>query len=254
MRFTQRLYAALAQAFPHEFKLLYGADMVQLGEDIVQDIAKENGISGLLRLVADLAFRIPIEYLSEMRRDLIYALRTLAKSRGFAAVGILSLGLGIGVAAVSVSEILNLILRDAPGVRAPDRLMMVNNVSYPYTEHYRDQHDLFAGVAAFQTAVPYNVSLGDQADAKAERVFGHLVSPEYFPVIGLTAARGRVFSPDVDRPGSAPLVFISDRFWRERLNSDPHVVGRTIRVNGQTATIVGVGPKDFLGAMPFIPA
>jgi len=254
MRFAMRLYRALARAFPHEFKMIYGADLVQLGEDIVQDIAKEHGVSGLFRLVADLAIRVPIEYLSEMRRDLIYAVRSLAKSRGFAAVGIVSLGLGMGVAAVGVSESLNLILRDTPGARDADKLVMVPSVSYPYVERYRDQHDLFAGAAAFQASVPYNVSLGDRAGTKAERVFGHLVSPEYLSVLGVTPARGRVFSPDADKPGSAPVVFISDRFWREHMNSDPFAVGRTMRVNGQTAAIVGIGPKDFLGVMPVIPA
>ena len=254
MKFMMRLYRALARAFPHEFQVVYGADVIQLGEDIVQDIAKQNGFSGLFRLVADLAIRVPAEYLSEMRRDLIYALRALAKSRGFAAVGILSLGLGISVAAVGVSEVLNLILRDAPGARDADKLVIVAAVSYPYVEHYRDQHDLFAGGAAFQTPVPYNIALGDAAAAKADRVFGQLVSPEYFSVVGLSAARGRVFSPEVDQPGSAPVAFISDRFWRERLHADPDAVGRTMRVNGQTATIVGIGPRDFLGVMPFIPA
>jgi macrolide transport system ATP-binding/permease protein len=253
MNFALRLYRALARAFPHEFKLVYGADIMQLGEDIVPDIAKENGFTGLFRLVADLAIRIPVEYLSEMRRDLIYALRTLSRSRGFAAVGIVSLGLGIGVTAVSVSEVLNLILRDAPGARDPDALVMVNGVSCPYIDRYRDQHDLFTGAAAFQMAVPYNLSLGDTG-AKAGRVFGHLVSPEYFSVMGVRAAQGRVFSPAVDKPGTAPVAFISDRFWRERLHSDPLAVGRTIRINGQTATIVGIGPKDFLGALPFVPA
>src|SRR5437899_5937672 len=190
MKFAMWLYRRLARAFPHEFKILYSDDIVQLGEDIVQDIAKRNGISGLFRLVADLAIRVPIEYLSEMRRDFIYAVRTLAKSRGFAAVGIISLGLGIGVAVVAVSEMLNLILRDAPGVRDAESLVMVNGVSFPYMEHYRDQHDLFANGAAFQAAIPYNVSLrsaaGDAKASKAERVFGQLVSPEYFSVIGLS--------------------------------------------------------------------
>jgi predicted permease len=254
MRFALWLYKRLARGFPHEFQVIYGTDVVQLGEDIVEDIANRNGFMGLFSLVADLAIRVPMEYLSEMRRDLIYAVRTLVKSPGFVAVGVVSLGLGIGVTAVAASEMLNLILRDAPGAKEPDQLVMVSGVSYPYMEHYRDEHGLFAGVAAFQTPVPYNISLGDAASAKPERIFGQLVSPEYFSVMGVSAARGRVFSPDVDKPGSAPVVFISDRFWRERLNSDPSTVGRTIRVNGQSAAIVGIGPMNFLGAMPFIAA
>ena len=102
-------------------------------------------------------------------------------------------------------------------------------------------------------AIPYNISLGGGLNAKAERLFGQIVSPEYFPVLGVSAARGRVFAPDTDKPGAAPVVVISDRFWREHMNADPAAVGQTMRVNGQTATIVGIGPKDFLGALPFIP-
>ena len=158
------------------------------------------------------------------------------------------------MSAVSASEMLNLVLRDAPGVRNPDGLVMADSISYPYIEHYRQEHGLFAGAAAFQTGVPYNVALGDGLDAKAERVFGQLVSPEYFSVLGVTAARGREFRADLDKPGEPPMVVISDRFWRERLNSDPAAVGRTMRVNGQMATIIGIGPRDFLGAVPIIPA
>ena len=154
MSFALRLYRALARAFPHEFQMAYGADVIQLGEDIVEDVARQNGFLGLFRLIADLAIRIPMEYLSELRQDLIYAVRTLRKARGFAAVGILSLGLGIGMSAVAVSEALDTILSDAPGVREPNRVIMVNHVSYPYVERYRDQHDLFAGATAFQMAVP----------------------------------------------------------------------------------------------------
>jgi hypothetical protein len=138
MSVAMRLYSALARAFPYEFKVIYGADMIQLKEDMVQDIAREHGFVGLFRLVADLAIRLPIEYLSEIRRDFICALRTLAKSRGFAAVGIISLALGMGVAAVSVREVLNLILHNAPGARDADNLVLVGGVSYPYFEHYRD--------------------------------------------------------------------------------------------------------------------
>ena len=120
MNFALRMYRWLAHAFPHEFKVIYGADVIQLGEDVVEDISKRHGVAGLFRLIADIAVRVPIEYLSEMRRDLVYAVRTLIKARGFAAVGIISLGLGIGVSAVAVSEFLNLILRDMPGAQDPE--------------------------------------------------------------------------------------------------------------------------------------
>jgi hypothetical protein len=65
MNFALRIYLRLAEAFPHEFKLVYGTEVMQLGEDAVQEIAKQNGIAGLIRLIADIAIRVPMEYLSE---------------------------------------------------------------------------------------------------------------------------------------------------------------------------------------------
>jgi len=251
-----RIYRRLAYAFPHEFQIVYGADVLQLGEDAIDDIWAQHGVLGLIRLLADIAIRLPIEYLAEMRQDLAYARRMLAKSPAFAVIGILSLGLGIGIVTASVSEFFNLILRDAPGIKDPNRLVMAVGVSYPYFEHYRDQRKLFSAAAVYQGPVPFNVSINSPAAAgtKAERVFGHVVSPEYFSLLGVHAARGRTFDPVIDRPGSPPVVFLSDRFWRNRMDADPNAVGRPIHVNGQTATIVGIGPKDFLGAIPVSPA
>ncbi len=86
-------------------------------------------------------------------------------------------------------------------------------------------------------------------NAKPERVFGQLVSPDYFSVLGVQPQRGRVLSPELDKPGDAPVVVISDRFWRNRLNSSPNALGQILRLNGQIATIVGITPKNFNGAL-----
>ncbi len=255
MNFALRIYRRLAEAFPHEFKLIYGTDVIQLGEDVVEEIAREHGIAGLFRLIADIAVRVPIEYLSEMRRDMAYAIRALIKSPGFALVGIISLGLGMGVTTSVFSTLRSMIFRDLPAVPNPDQLVIsANPVSYYYVDKFREQRGLLAGAAAFQNGVPFNVGFEGAANAKPERVFGHLVSPEYFSVLGVGAQRGRVISTGVDKPGDAPVVVISDRFWRNRLNSDPDAVGRTLRLNGQTATIVGITPKGFNGAMAMVPA
>src|SRR5579864_48532 len=170
---TMWMYRRLAYAFPHEFQMIYGGDMIRLGQDALEDIWREHGFLGLIRLLADIPMRVPVEYLSEMRRDVAYALRTLAKSRGFAAVGIISLGLGMGVTATIVSEFANLILRDTPGARDPDQLVMVQGASYPYFEHYRDQRDLFISAAVFLGPTPFNVSFRGGANVKADRIFGH---------------------------------------------------------------------------------
>ncbi len=252
--FALRIYRRLAEAFPHEFKMLYGMDVIALGEDMVQEIAEQHGVPGLFRLIFDIAIRVPIEYLSEMRRDMAYAIRALLKSPGFALVGILSLALGIGVATSVYSTVSGMVFHELPVVLNPAELQMAVLPSpYPYIDRYREQTSVFAGVAAFKNGVPFNVVL-EGSGAKPERVFGHLVSPDYFLVMGVGAQRGRVFSPATEKQGEAPVVVISDRFWRSRMNAAPDAVGRTLRLNGQSATIVGITPKDFHGEMAFLPA
>ena len=233
IRFCLAVYRRLARAFPHEFQMVYGAEVVQLSEDAIEEIAKTNGAFGLVRLVADLAWRVPVEYCTEIKQDLIYALRMLLKSPGVAVAAVLSLGLGIGVPAVGFSEINALLLRDMPGAKDPKRLLAVeHSTSYVHFERYRDHRELFSGVTAYVGSLPFKF--------EHERVFGHLVSPEYFDVIGFHLP--------------ADGVVISERFWRERLNSAPDTVGKSVRLNEHLVTISGVAPKDFLGAMPVMPA
>jgi predicted permease len=255
MKFAWRIYRRLAQAFPHEFKLAYGPEVTQLGQDVVEDIAKRHGVAGLIRLIADIAIRVPLEYLSEMRGDMRYGLRALIKSPGFALVGIISMGLGIGLSTNVYSSKWALLFRDLPAAANAQRLVMPQNpVSYYYIEQYREEKSLFAGVAAFKTGVPFNVTVQGNMNVKPERVFGQLVSPDYFSVLGVLPQRGRVLSAGLDRSGDAPAVVISDRFWRNRLNSSPDAVGQTLRINGQIAIIVGITPKNFTGALGMNPA
>ena len=255
MNFALRIYRRLAQAFPHEFKLAYGTEVTQLGEDVVEEIAKRNGAAGLIRLIADIAIRVPMEYLSEMRGDMRYAMRALIKSPGFALVGILSMGIGIGLSTNVYSTKWEFVFRELPGAANAKKLVMPQKpVSYYYIEQFREQKDLFAGAAAFQTGVPFNVTLQGNLSAKPERVFGQLVSADYFSVMGVSPQQGRVFSPELDRAGDAPVVVISDRFWRTRLNASPNAVGQVLRLNGQMATIVGITPENFNGALAVNPS
>ena len=262
MSFAWRIYRRLAQAFPHEFKLAYGRDMMQLGEEVVEETAKRQGAAGLIRVIADIAMRVPLEYLSEMRGDMRYAWRALVKSPGFALVGIISMGLGIGLTTNVYSSKWTMLLRELPGAANAKNLVMLQQwadgdlapVSYYYVEQFREQKSLFAGVAAFETGIPFNVTFQGNLNAKPERVFGQLVSTDYFSVLGVQAQRGRVLNAAVDKPGDAPVVVISDRFWRNRLNGSPNAIGQILRLNGQLATIVGITPKDFNGALGINPS
>jgi predicted permease len=261
MSLARRIYRRLAQAFPHEFKLVYGPDVIELGQDMEEEIRRRQGAAGLIRLIADIAIRVPVEYLSELRGDMRYAWRALVKSPGFALVGIISMGLGIGLTTNVYSSKWEVMFHELPAANAKRLVMFQEStsddlarVSYYYIEQYREQKSLFAGVAALQTGIPFNVALAGDRSAKPQRVFGQLVSPDYFSVLGVPPQRGRVLSAVLDKPGNAPVVVISDRFWRNRLNSSPDAIGQTLRLNGQLATIIGITPKDFLGALAINPS
>jgi macrolide transport system ATP-binding/permease protein len=254
MNFALRIYLRLAHAFPHEFKLAYGSEVMLTGEDVVHDIAKRHGAMGLLPLIVDIAFRLPLEYLEEMRADMRYALRGLRRSPGFALVGIVSMGIGMGLTTQIYSSRWQLITRELPAANAQRAVMPEKPVSYYYIEQFREEKKLFTGVAAIQNGVPFNLTSESAGNAKPVRIFGQLVSPDYFSVLGVDAQRGRVLDPTLDKPGGATVVVVSDRFWRTRLNSAPDAIGRTIRLNGQPATIVGITPRNFNGALPITPS
>ncbi|MGD0669042.1 MAG: ADOP family duplicated permease [Bryobacteraceae bacterium] len=248
------LYRRLASAYPHEFRMLYGGDLDRLGEDAIPEVSRRYGLLGLLRLLADISIRLPATYFTEIRQDTVYALRKLAQSPGFTAVAVLSLAIGIGMCCVALSESQS-IAGPPPGVRDPAALVTIRGqVSYPYFERYRDQHQAVANATAFLGLVPFAVAFTGDKHTRAERIYGHLVSPEYFTTLGVTPAAGRFFAPETEKPGMPPVVVISDRFWRKHLGADPLAVGRTLRLNGSMATIVGIGPKDFLGIWPANPA
>ncbi|MBZ5580566.1 MAG: ABC transporter permease [Acidobacteriia bacterium] len=193
--------------------------------------------------------------LFDLWRDVVYALRMLARAPGFTAVGVLSLTLGIGVCSVFYSEINSLVLRPLPAARNPEALVALETLSsYPYFERYREQSGVAVSTSAFAGPVPFSLALDASAGGKTARVFGHLVSPEYFATVGVEPAMGRFFRADSEKEGTAPVAVISDRLWRARLNADPHVVGQVLRLNGKSVTVIGVAPKDFLGVFPMAPA
>jgi len=241
-----RLYRALAAAFPYEFKNAYGDEMAQDAEDAIEEIWRRHGVLGLTRLMLDIALRLPVEHLAELRQDVRYGLRMLARSPGFTAVALISLSLGICIATCAYSE-LHGMSRDLPGVPNPDELVAVQTPSsYPAYQRYRALNGLFSATFAYVAPVPFGVSSG----GRSERTWGQLVTPSYFSTLGVQPSLGRFFDQTYEQPGRAPAVVISGRYWREHLGSDPAIVGKSLRINGYPAAIIGVGPKDFLGASP----
>ncbi|HEY0321333.1 MAG TPA: ABC transporter permease [Pyrinomonadaceae bacterium] len=191
--------------------------------------------------------------MSNIWRDVRYGVRMLWKSPGFTAIAILSLALGIGANTAIFSLVNTVLLRPLPVAR-PEQLVEVYGTlhngadytlqSYPNYKEYRDRAgDAFEGMIAYRFA-PISMS---HAGA-SERVWGYLVSGNYFDVLGVRPLMGRGFTPEEDRtPGAFPVAVMSYGCWQRRFGADPNIVGKSVSLNGRSFTIVGVASKDFNG-------
>ena len=190
-------------------------------------------------------------------QDLRYATRLLIRSPLFTLTAALSLAIGIGATTTIFTVANGLLLRAAVGVADPDRLVDIVRIrknggpgidpmSYPDFEEVRKRTATVQGVYGYQLQLQpasFRVS-----DAGAERVYPGVVTPNYFQVLGVGAAAGRVLEPaDSEEAGGSPIVVLSHRFWSRRFNADPTVVGRRVYLNGYPLTIVGVVRSGFLG-------
>lgn len=191
--------------------------------------------------------------MGSLLRDLKFSARSLLKHRGFTAIAVITLAIGIGATTTIFSVVNGLLLRPLPGVSKSDRLVDVyateangssfHTFSYPDYLYYREQNKVFDGLMAY-TGVPINLNAG----AQPERIFGIIASGNYFDVLGTRPALGRFFLPEEDQtPGTHPVVVISYDLWRRRFAADPALIGKTIALNGHSFSVVGVAPEGFRG-------
>jgi predicted permease len=196
-----------------------------------------------------------VEWIMAVLRDVHYAVRTLRNNPGFTAVAVLSLALGIGVNTALFSVVDAVMLKSLP-VGEPERLVVIDRVnpsgnrdsfSYPLFEEIRDRVPVFSGVfAALHGTDRVEVILpGARSIVEADLRF---VSTGYFEVLQVRPAIGHLLTlEDHQRAASAPVVVISHRFWKNRLNQDPAIVGETLTIGRQLFTVAGVGPMEFFG-------
>ena len=189
-------------------------------------------------------------------RDIRYAFRTLLQNRIFASITILTLALGIG-ANTAIFSLLNSLIRPL-NVPEPDRLVRIYSgplatsyeMSYPNYVDLRGSAQSFSKLAVYSSPQPMSLSsMGSESTVPSERVWGTVVSRNYFDALGVSTALGRIFTADEDRtPGARPVVVISHRLWTQRFYADPGIIGRTIKLNGNPFEIIGVAPDRMLRA------
>jgi len=180
-------------------------------------------------------------------KDFHYAVRTLLRSPTFTTVAVLSLALGIGANSALFSVMDALILRMLPVKNAEELVKFRSSVSFPAYLKFRDNNKTLSGLFAYNGNL-FSISMGQEP----EQVVGFMVSGNYFSVLGVKAAAGRLFSPDDDRvPGTGgaqgPVAVISYQYWDRRFSRDASILGKSAVVNGVPVTIVGVTAPDFYG-------
>jgi predicted permease len=209
--------------------------------------------------------------MTTLMQDLKYGIRMLLKSPGFTAVVVLSLGLGIGANTAIFTLIDAVMLKTLP-VEKPEQLALFFDgsdegtrisrggmgtgerwryYSCPLYEYLRDHNQFFQGICAFRLGEDrLSVSVeGARASSaqSAQKAIGHLVSGNYFSVLGVNVILGRTLSPEDDRPGARPAAVISYGYWKSEFGGDESVVGKVADLNGTPFTIVGVTPPEFFG-------
>jgi putative ABC transport system permease protein len=183
-------------------------------------------------------------------QDLRYACRTLLKNPGFAALTIICLALGVGVNSTIFSVVDTVAIRPLPFRDAHELVSLrtthqangidAGGVSFLDVRDWRERTRAFADIATF-TGRSLTLSDGDEP----ERFSGATVTWNMFPMLGVQPILGRQFRADEDTPGGPRVVLLSHGVWQRRYGGDPDIVGRTITVNGDAHTVVGVMPPKF---------
>ena len=246
MRALERLYARLLYLYPPDLRRTHAADMRQCARAAIA----RRGLAAVPGLVADLLVSVPREWahrvngpsMNGIGPDMTYAVRLLSRSPGFTVASILTLALGIG-ANTAVFSLADATLIHPFSVVDPSRLVVFKWTSaYPDYRDYVKRTDLFSGVAGMSTT-----RLNAAIDNTSELVDAAFVSGNYFGVMGVPAAVGRVFA-DRDDERNGPLIGVLDHaWWRGRFGADRDIAGKTVRLNGQEVTIVGVSRAGFRG-------
>ncbi len=197
----------------------------------------------------DIRQSMPLRWLSDLRTDVAYALKSLRHSPGFTTFAVIALGIGIGANATAFGFVDPVAFKKL-SVRDPDRLVAIystqgsgtlGNIPYARFEELRRNIPAFEDAAGF---IEHSVTV--TAGKTSSLVYSVHTSDNYFSVLGVTAERGRVY-----RTGDTSRVVVGYRYWTNSLNSDSRIIGRSIFLDGVPFTIAGVAPENFHGTRLF---
>lgn len=191
--------------------------------------------------------------MQSLLQDIRYGWRMLAKTPGLTAVVAITLALGIGANALIFSLVNGFILRPLP-VPNPGQIAVLAasqkaDLTLAYTFSYSEFLDFRQQAGPFAELFGYTLGLrGFSADNRADQVLGAFITGNYFSALGVKPALGRLIRSDEEnQPGEQPVIVLGYSYWQKRFGGNPAVIGKQVRVDGQSASIIGVAPREFSG-------
>ncbi len=195
-------------------------------------------------------------WLEDLGKDMRFGLRMLGENTGFTAIAILTIALGIGASTTVFSWISTVLLNPLPGASQPERVVALEEIApngdskrASYLD-FRDFRDNLKQIQSMTVAREMAFAVGNETNI--QRIWGELVSGNYFDMLGVKPEAGRFFSiaEQDDAPNAHPVAVISHEYWTSRYHSDPSAIGAILRINRRAVTIIGVAPESFHGSMP----
>jgi predicted permease len=243
------LYALLLRLFPKSFRLEYGEEMRRMFASRYAQADDLSSFVGLwLETLLDIVPNAVMAHLDILRQDLTFTFRTLLRTPGFTLTAIVVAALGIGATTAAFSVTDRVLYRELPFVDS-EKLVSLYQAEPGYSRfepgpaHFRDWREMntvFEDLAASATT-----SMNLIADGEPSRVSGAWMTSNMFSVLGVAPQVGRVFAPEEDVEGAPGTVILSYGLWVEAFDGTAAAIGRKIRLDEETYTVIGVMPRTF---------
>jgi putative ABC transport system permease protein len=248
---SHRIFRALMRILPFDFRTNYGPEMEGVFREQRRDVEERGGPWDFLKLWAETfagIFRTaPREHYEILKHDCAYAFRMMARNKGFTAVAVLTLALGIGANTAIFSVVHAVLLRPLPYQQGQQLVFIREQAlkanlddirfSVPEISDFRAQNRTLSGLVEY-----HGMSFTLFGHGGPERVNTGVVSANYFDLFGVKPLLGRTFLEADDRPGAPPVLILSYEYWKNSFGADPSIIGKTFEMNDKVHTVVGVLP------------
>jgi len=248
---SQKLFQLLLRAFPFDFRTNYEDEMAGLFQEQQREAAQEGGVMNFLKLWAETISGIfrtaPREHWDIFRQDCAYAFRMMRSNKGFTAIAVLTLALGIGANTAIFSVVHSVLIRPLPYqqgqqlifIRQQAKKVNIDDMgwSVPEIMDFRAQNQTLSSLVEYHVMSFTLFGHGDP-----DRVKTAVVSWNYFDMFGVKPILGRAFVPKDDEIGAPAVLVLSNEYWRNKFGADPKVIGQTFEMNDKVHTVVGVLP------------